>query len=122
MEAIALRPKRILENVDEAQSPHRILLPSLLRSRNKLRAKYRELRVECKRWRNQAAAVERSRSIWRERALRGEAAAQGEQAERAAVEFQLQQLRERSAEREVELVALRAELTAQIEAEKKGCE
>jgi chromosome segregation ATPase len=120
MEAVALRSKRVLQDVDEAQSPHRILLPSLLRSRNKLRAKYRELRAECKRWRNQAAAVERSRSTWRERALRGEAVAQGEQAARISVELQLQQLRERLKEREAELAALRAELTAPVEAEKKG--
>lgn len=120
MEAIALGSKRILQDVDEAQSPHRILLPSLLRSRNKLRAKYRELRAECKRWRNQAAAVERSRSTWRERALRGEAIAQEEQTERVAIESQLQELRERSEEREAELAALRAELTAPMEAVKKG--
>ena len=120
MEAIALRPKRVLQDVDEAQSPHRILLRSLLRSRNKLRAKYRELRVECKRWRNQAAAVERSRSEWRERALRGEAAAQEERAERVAVESQLQQLRERPEEREAELAALRAELAPPVDPEKKG--
>jgi chromosome segregation ATPase len=120
MEAGASCSNHVLRNVDEAQSPHRILLPSLLRSRNKLRAKYRELRAECKRWRNQAAAVERSRSTWRERALRGEAAAQAEQTERVAIESQLQELRERSEEREAELAASRAELTAPVEAEKKG--
>jgi chromosome segregation ATPase len=91
-----------------------------LRSRNKLRAKYRELRAECKRWRNQAAAVERSRSTWRERALRGEAVAQGEQAERIAIESQLQELREQSEAREAKLAALRAQLAAPDEAEKKG--
>ena len=67
MEANAVGPKRILKSTDEAKSPHRILVRSLLKSRNKLREKYRELRAECKRWRNQAAAVERSRSTWRER-------------------------------------------------------
>ena len=65
MEANAVGPKRILKSTDEAKSPHRILVRSLLKSRNKLREKYRELRAECKRWRNQAAAVERSRSTWR---------------------------------------------------------
>ena len=67
MEVNAVGPKRILKSTDEAKSPHRILVRSLLKSRNKLREKYRELRAECKRWRNQAAAVERSRSTWRER-------------------------------------------------------
>ena len=65
MEANAVGPKRILKSTDEAKSPHWILVRSLLKSRNKLREKYRELRAECKRWRNQAAAVERSRSTWR---------------------------------------------------------
>jgi chromosome segregation ATPase len=120
MEAIASRPKRILQDVDEAQSPHRILLRSLLRSRNKLRGKYRELRVECKRWRNQVAAVERSRSTWRERALRGEAIAQEVEVERVAIESQLQAIRERLEEREAELAGLRAELTAPVDPEKKG--
>ena len=78
-----------LKSTDEAKSPHRILVRSLLKSRNKLREKYRELRAECKRWRNQAAAVERSRSTWRERALAHEARAQEDQAARANLESQL---------------------------------
>jgi hypothetical protein len=73
MEATASDAKRILECVEEAKSPHRILVRSLLKSRNALRVKYRELRAECKRWRNQAAAVARSRASWRERALTAEA-------------------------------------------------
>lgn len=120
MEAIANRPKRILERAEDAKSPHRILLPSLLKSRNKLRAKYRELRADCKRWRNQVAAVERSRTSWRELAETGEATAQREKAERVALESQLQQIREQSQEREAELSALRAQLAASEEAEKKG--
>ncbi len=51
------------------KSPQRVLLPSLLKSRNKLRAKYRELRAECKRWRDQGAAVERSRRSWHQRTV-----------------------------------------------------
>jgi chromosome segregation ATPase len=120
MEATVNRSKRILERAEDAKSPQRILLPSLLKSRNKLRAKYRELRADCKRWRNQVAAVERSRSSWRQRAETGEATAQREQAERVALELQLQQIRERSQEREAELSALRAQLAASEEAEKKG--
>jgi chromosome segregation ATPase len=120
MEATANRSKRILERAEDAKSPQRILLPSLLKSRNKLRAKYRELRADCKRWRNQVAAVERSRSSWRQRAETGEATAQKEQAERVALESQLQQIREQSQEREAELSALRAQLAASEEAEKKG--
>ena len=89
MEANASGSKRILECAEEAKSPHRILVRSLLKSRNTLRAKYRELRAECKRWRNQAAAVEKSRAAWRQRA-EARAAAPGEQAERAALEAQLQ--------------------------------
>jgi SMC interacting uncharacterized protein involved in chromosome segregation len=120
MEATANRSKRILERAEDAKSPQRILLPSLLKSRNKLRAKYRELRADCKRWRNQVAAVEQSRSSWRQRAETGEAAAHRERAERVAVESQLQQLREQSQEREAELSALRAQLSASAVAEKKG--
>ena len=82
MEANAVGPKRILKSTDEAKSPHRILVRSLLKSRNKLREKYRELRAECKRWRNQAAAGERSQSSWRKRALAHEARAQEDQAAR----------------------------------------
>jgi chromosome segregation ATPase len=120
MEATANRSKRILERAEDAKSPQRILLPSLLKSRNTLRAKYRELRADCKRWRNQVAAVERSRSNWRQRAETGEATAQKEQAERVALESQLQQIREQSQEREAELSVLRAQLAASEEAEKKG--
>src|SRR5262249_29621032 len=74
MEATASGAKRILECVEQAKSPHRILVRSVLKSRNALRAKYRELRAECKRWRNQAAAVAQSRDAWRRRALASEAA------------------------------------------------
>ena len=93
MEANGIGSKRILESADQAKSPRRILVRSLLKSRNKLREKYRELRAECKRWRNQAAAVERSRSTWRERALAHEASAQEDRAARAKLESQLQHLR-----------------------------
>jgi hypothetical protein len=120
MEAATVGTKRILRNVEEATSPHRILLRSLLKSRNKLRAKYRELRAECKRRRNQAAAVERSRNTWRERALTQEASAQEDHGTRAAVESQLLQLREQSEQREAELTELRARLAALNGAEKRG--
>jgi hypothetical protein len=120
MEANALGSKRILQCAEEAKSPQRILVRSLLKSRNQLRAKYRALRVECKRWRNQAAAVERSRLTWRERAQTGEVTAEIERAQRVAVESQLQQLREQSAEREAELASLRAQLAAPEGAEKRG--
>jgi chromosome segregation ATPase len=120
MEAEAVGSKRILECPDEAKSPQRILVRSLLKSRNKLRAKYRELRADCKRWRNQSAAVEKSRTAWRQRALTGEATLRHEQAERAALKAQLQELREQSAAREAESAALRAQLTVPEGAEKKG--
>ena len=119
MEAAAVGTKRLLQNIEEASSPHRILLRSLLKSRNKLRAKYRELRAECKRWRNQAAAVERSRSTWRERALAQEASAGEDRAARTALELDWQLLREQSERREAELAELRLRLAA-LEAEKKG--
>jgi hypothetical protein len=86
MEATASGAKRILECVEEAKSPQRILVRSLLKSRNALRAKYRELRAECKRWRNQAAAVAKSRDAWRRRALASEAALCDQRAGRAALE------------------------------------
>src|SRR5208282_1042930 len=120
MEANAVGSKRILESPEEAKSPRRILVRSLLKSRNKLRAKYRELRVQCKRWRNQAAAVERSRGTWRQRAMAQEARAREDQAARAVVESQLQQLREQSERREAESAELRARLTALEGSEKKG--
>jgi predicted nucleic acid-binding Zn-ribbon protein len=100
MEATAAQSRRVLESPEEAKSPQRILVRSLLKSRNKLRAKYREVRSECKRWRNQAAAVEKSRSAWRQRALAGEMALQHDQAERAALQAQVQELRESSVGRE----------------------
>jgi len=120
MDANVTASGRILQHAEEAKSPGRILVRSLLKSRNRLRAKYRELRAECKRRRNQAAAVERSRSTWRERALAGEAAAQGERAERIAIEAELQQVRGQSKEREAELAALRAQLVTPGKAEKRG--
>jgi hypothetical protein len=120
MEANAVGSKRILESPEEAKSPRRILVRSLLKSRNKLRAKYRELRAQCKRWRNQAAAVERSRGTWRQRAMAQEARAREDQAARAVVESQLQQLREQSERREAESAELRARLTALEGSEKKG--
>jgi chromosome segregation ATPase len=120
MEANETGSTRILQCPEEAKSPQRILVRSLLKSRNKLRAKYRELRAECKRWRNQAVAVERSRSTWHQRALTGEATAENEHAERVAVESQLQQVRERLEQRDAELAALRAQLAALEGAEKRG--
>jgi chromosome segregation ATPase len=120
MEANAVGSKRILESPDEAKSPRRILVRSLLKSRNKLRAKYRELRAECKRWRNQAAAVERSRGTWRRRAMAQEARAREDQAVRADLQSRLQQLREQSEQREAELAELRARLAALEESAKRG--
>ena len=120
MEAVAVGTQRRLQNVEEATSPHRILLRSLLKSRNTLRAKYRELRAECKRQRNQVAAVERSRSTWRQRARAHEASAREDRAARTALELRWQLLREQSERREAEVAELRARLAAREEAEKKG--
>jgi hypothetical protein len=120
MEANASGSKRILECAEEAKSPQRILVRSLLKSRNQLRAKYRELRAECKRWRNQAAAVEKSRVAWRQRAETRAVALRDERAERAALEARLQELHEQSAARDAELAVSRAQQTVLEEAEKKG--
>jgi hypothetical protein len=120
MEANGVGSKRILESADQAKTPRRILVRSLLKSRNQLREKYRELRAECKKWRNQAAAVERSRKTWRERALAHAASAQEGQAARADLESQLHQLREQAVRREGESTELRARLAAWEGAEKKG--
>ena len=120
MEAIAAGSKRTLERAEEDKSPHRILVRSLLRSRNRLRAKYRELRTECKRWRNQAAAVEKSRARWRQRADTQTVALQEEQAARAALAAQLQDLREQAAAREAELAVLQAQRAVPEGAEKRG--
>jgi len=46
MEAAVVGTKRVLRNVEEAKSPHRILLRSLLKSRNKLRARYNRFSLE----------------------------------------------------------------------------
>jgi len=120
MEATALGSRRVLESTDEAKSPRRILVRSLLKSRNKLRAKYRELRVECKRWRNQAAAVEKSRSAWRQRALSGETVLRYEQAARAMLETQVKELSQSSAAQQTASAASRT-LPADPEGvEKKG--
>jgi chromosome segregation ATPase len=120
MEATASGSKRILECAGEAKSPHRILVRSLLRSRNTLRAKYRELRAECKRWRNQAAAVEKSRSAWRRRALTAETALQHEPAERAVLEARVQGLREQTAAPGTESAASRARPADPEGGEKRG--
>ena len=120
MEAETKERKRILQRAEEAKTPHRILVPSLLKSRNTLREKYRELRAECKRWRNQAAAVERSRNTWRERAEASEAMARQEQVARAAVESQRQRLQEQLEQRTAELAESRTHQAARDEAEKKG--
>lgn len=120
MEAKTEEPKRILQDIDEAKSPRRILVRSLLKSRNTLRAKYRALRGECKRWRNQVAAVERSRSQWRERAQAHEAKAREERAAREAVTAELQAFRQQAEPHAVELTVGRAHLTDREQAEKKG--
>lgn len=120
MEAESVATKRILQDVEEAKTPGRILLRSLLKSRNKLRAKYRQLRAECKRWRNQSAAVERSRSTWRERAMTQEASLREEHAARVTLEAQLQLLLGQAQQREEELTELRTQLAALEGAEKKG--
>ena len=120
MEANAVGPKRILKSTDEAKSPHRILVRSLLKSRNKLREKYRELRAECKRWRNQAAAVERSRSTCASVRWHTKHVPKRIKPVRSNLESQLRQLREQSEQREVESAELRARLAALEGAEKKG--
>lgn len=120
MEAKAEEPKRILEDIDEAKSPHRILVRSLLKSRNRLRAKYRQLRTQCKRWPNQAAAVERSRSQWRQRAQDNQAKAQEDRTALQAATAELQELGQQAEQQALELTELRAQLAAQQRAEKKG--
>ena len=84
--------------------------------------KYRDLRAECKRWRNQAAAVEKSRTLWRQRAEAQAAALQDEQAARAALATQLQDLHEQTATREAELATQRAQRAVSEGAEKGGAE
>jgi hypothetical protein len=83
MEATAAA-KRVRECVDEAKSPQRILVRSLLKSRNALRLKYREPRVECKRCRDRAAAVAKWRDARRRRALAAEAVLEGRTSEPSA--------------------------------------
>jgi hypothetical protein len=120
MEAVASGSKRILECAEEAKSPRRILVRSLLKSRNRLRAKYRELRAECKRWRNQAAAVEESRATWRHRAEMHAAALRDERAERAALEARLRESRQPSAAGGAEADAARIPRAVPEGGEKRG--
>jgi predicted nucleic acid-binding Zn-ribbon protein len=112
----------ILEHAEDAKTPHRILVRSLLKSRNKLRAKYRELQKDCKRLRNQVAAVERSRDMWRERerARAKEAKTCSVEATQSIVESQSQELPKRSEQRGHEFAQLSAPLTAPHGAEKRG--
>jgi hypothetical protein len=117
MEATVSPEKRTLECVEEARSPQRILVRSLLKSRNALRAKYRQLRAECKRWRNQAAAVEKSRDSWRRRALTAEAAFRDPPGGRAAIEAQMPGP---SAESAAELASPIARPADSQEGEKRG--
>ena len=120
MEASAGGSKRTLECAEEAQSPHRILVRSLLKSRNRLRFKYRVLRFECKRWRNQTAAVEKSRAMWRQRAEAQALALQDEQAARAALAAQLHDLRDQAAAHQAELAPPWAQRAVPAGAEKRG--
>jgi len=110
----------ILEHAEDAKTPHRILVRSLLRSRNKLRAKYREIQRDCKRLRNQVAAVERSRDMWRERARAKEAKTCSAEATQSIVESQSQELPERSEQPGHEFAQLSAPLTAPPGTEKRG--
>ena len=112
----------ILEHAEDAKTPHRILVRSLLTSRNKLHAKYRELQKDCKRLRNQVAAVERSRDMWRERARAKEATTCSAEATQSIVESQSQELPERSEQRGHELAQLSAPLTAPHGTEKGGAD
>lgn len=110
----------ILEHAEDAKTPHRILVRSLLTSRNKLRAKYRELQQDCKRLRNQVAAVERSRDMWRERVRAKEAQTCSAEATQSIAESQSQELPERSEQRGPECAQLSAPLTAPHGTEKRG--
>ena len=111
----------ILEHPEDAKTPHRILVRSLLTSRNKLRAKYRKLQQDCKRLRNQVAAVERSRDMWRKRArAKKEATTCSAEATQSIVESQSQELPERSEQRGHEFAQLSAPLTAPHGTEKRG--
>ncbi len=110
----------ILEHAEDAKTPHRILVRSLLTSRNKLRAKYRKLQNECKRLRNQVAAVERSRARWRERARAKEAQTCSTEATPSIVESQSPELPERSEPPGHQFAQWSAPLTAPQGTEKRG--
>ncbi len=56
------------EQLAQYSSPVRKLLPFFQQSRDRWKAKYKELQMTCKLLRNQTRAVEKSRQSWRERA------------------------------------------------------
>jgi len=118
MEAKTVASKAILQRPEDAKSPRRILVRSLLKSRNQLRKKYGALRAECKRWRNQAAAVERSREGWRGRAVASEARAKETREALEGLQLQRGEFRRQMAEQEAELNELRARLDAADSAKK----
>src|SRR5262249_42002736 len=86
MEATASGAKRILECIEEAKSPQRILVRSLLKSRNALRAKYRHRGGEGKRGRTGPAAGAKPGAAGRRRPLAEGAPRRDRRARRAALE------------------------------------
>lgn len=63
----------MVKALDEYRSPQHKILAMLKESRDNLRVKYRELMDQRRVAENQARAVEKSRAMWRERALAAEA-------------------------------------------------
>jgi predicted nucleic acid-binding Zn-ribbon protein len=61
------------QQIDQFSSPVRKLLPFFRKSRDRWKAKYKQLQMTCKLLRNQTRAVENSRESWRERAEAAEA-------------------------------------------------
>ena len=71
------------------KSPRRILLRFFRQSRNRWKAKYKELKKDLKRAENRARDVQKSRDAWREKAEQAKAEAEACRAENARLEKEL---------------------------------
>lgn len=58
---------------DEYKSPRHKVIAFLRSGRDKLREKYRAVRIDLRRAENQVRAVTKSREMWKQRACRAEA-------------------------------------------------
>lgn len=101
---------------DEAQvgykSPRRILLRFFRQSRNRWKAKYKELKKDLKRVENRARDVQKSRDAWRQKAEQAKAEAEASRAENARLEKELAAAREEAGKKGARTLPRRRPLAA----------